>query len=312
MFTSARLRLTLLYIGLMAVTLAVVAGGILVLGARQTNRTEDLGLQLRANGLARPIAVAMDRQRAFAADASHELRTPITLVQGTAELLLRHPDASIGRFADIVTNVVEERGRLRRLVSALLTLAQADSGATEIERHEVDLPALVAELAADFEPLAREKGLHLETAIGPNVTVLGDADRLRELGIIFLDNAVRYTESGGVRMRVAPAGHAALLAVSDTGRGIDGAHLRRVFDRFYRTGAARTVSQGDAGLGLALTRTIAEAHHGRINIESAPGRGSTFTVHLPSVHARRPSPAEGAIEVHDRDGQILVGARGDP
>jgi len=111
--------------------------------------------------------------------------------------------------------------------------------------------------------------------------VRGDADRLRQLGVILLDNAVRYTQAGAVTLRLT-GGHGAILSVSDTGPGIAPEHLPHIFERFYRADPARSSDQGGFGLGLAIARWIAEAHGGRIEVTSAPGRGSTFSVRLPS------------------------------
>jgi signal transduction histidine kinase len=251
----------------------------------------------------RPIATALQRQRDFTADASHELRTPLALVRGNAELLQRHPEEPIAAYGDVVQDIVDESDRLSRLVSDLLTLARADSGHIQVARAPVDLSALAAELLQKVEPLAHDKGLVLRGEIAPGVGVAGDADRLRQLGLILLDNAVRYAQTGAVTLRAARDGHhGALLAVRDTGPGIAGEHLPRLFDRFYRTDAARSAESGGTGLGLAIARWIAEAHGGRITVSSTVGRGSTFTVHLPRVaagamvRAEEPRPAPSADE----------------
>lgn len=246
----------------------------------------------------RPIAQALQRQRDFTADASHELRTPLALVRGNAELLQRHPDKRIGAYDDVVQDIVDEADRLTRLVSDLLTLARADSGQVQIAREPLDLSPLADELIRHVEPLARAKGLLVRGEIMPDVRVIGDRDRLRQLGLTLLDNAVRYTAAGAVTLRVGRDSHGALLAVSDSGPGIDAEHLPHLFDRFYRTDAARTAEAGGAGLGLAIAQWIAEAHGGRIAVASTPGRGSTFTVHLPRLtsaasSSRPTSPAGG-------------------
>jgi two-component system, OmpR family, sensor histidine kinase CiaH len=237
----------------------------------------------------RPIATALQRQRDFTADASHELRTPLALVRGNAELLLRHTDKPIAAYEDVVEDIISESDRLTRLVSDLLTLARADSGHVQVAREPIDLSDLAAQLLRDMEPLARAKGIGLTGDIAPGVTVTGDRDRLRQLGLILLDNAVRYTDAGSVTLRVARDGQGALLAVRDTGPGIAAEHLPRLFDRFYRPDTARTKSSGGAGLGLSIARWIAGAHGGRIAVSSTPGQGSIFTVHLPRGGRRQPA-----------------------
>jgi two-component system, OmpR family, sensor histidine kinase CiaH len=257
----------------------------------------------------RPIATALQRQRDFTADASHELRTPLALVRGNAELLQRHPEQPIGAYGDVVQDIVDEADRLSRLVSDLLTLARADSGHAQLVRRPVDLSALASQVLREAEPLAAAKGLAVRAEIVPGVAVAGDADRLRQLCLILIDNAVRYTTRGGVTLRVAREGQGALLAVVDTGPGIAAEHLPRLFDRFYRTDEARSAEAGGTGLGLAIARWIAEVHGGRISVVSTPGRGSAFTVHLPATTSRSSSVSSPESALASGDAIDGVGRR---
>ena len=252
----------------------------LLVGGLGLAATTALGFGLAGLTL-RPIARAIERQRSFTSDASHELRTPLSLIRGNAELLSRHPDRTIGDYDDIVTDIIDETDRLGRLVGNLLTLARSDEGGLQLSLAPVDLTALSAAVARRFEPAAAAKGLRLRAEGPAAVTLSGDADRLQELLVILLDNAVRYTSSGAIVVRVAGHAHAVTLAVTDSGPGVAPAHRERLFDRFYRTDAARTSEQGGAGLGLAIADEIARAHGGRISVASDLGHGSTFTVHLP-------------------------------
>jgi two-component system, OmpR family, sensor histidine kinase CiaH len=229
----------------------------------------------------RPIANALERQRAFAADASHELRTPLTVMLTNTELLTLHPERPLSAYQDVVADILEEIRRLSRLVSELLTLARADQGKLAIAEQPVDLSELGQTVARQFVPLAEAKGVALRTEITPGVLLAGDRDRVQQLLVILLDNAVRYTPSGTVTLAIARQGHDAVLAVRDTGQGIAAEHLPRLFERFYRTDAARSSEDGGTGLGLALARLIVDAHKGRIEVQSVVGQGTTFTVHLP-------------------------------
>jgi len=229
----------------------------------------------------RPIAAALQRQRDFTADASHELRTPLTLVRGNAELLLRHPDRPIGDYEDVVQDIVGESERLTRLIAGLLTLARVDDGRLALDERPIDLSALAANLVREFEPLAAARGVTMRAQIAPSVVVTADADRVREIGGILIENALRYAVASPLTVAVALGGAWATLAVTDCGPGIAPEHLPRIFERFYRVDAARSSDDGGLGLGLAIAQSIAQAHRGRIEVRSVVGQGSTFTLFLP-------------------------------
>jgi signal transduction histidine kinase len=234
-----------------------------------------------------PIADALQRQRDFVADASHELRTPLAVIRGNIEHMRRAPDQPVRAYDDVMEDIEAESERLGRLVSGLLTLTRADDSRVQLQWSRVDLSALMQALAREVAPLAEAKELALRTTIQQGVSVYGDADRLHELGLILLDNAIRYTAAGHVSLELEVAGATAVLRVADTGPGIAPAHLPRIFDRFYRAPAARSSEAGGTGLGLAIARWIAEAHGGRITVMSTVGQGSTFTVHLPRRAAKQ-------------------------
>jgi signal transduction histidine kinase len=234
----------------------------------------------------RPIATALERQQNFAADASHELRTPLTVMLTNAELLTLHPERRLSEYQDVVADIIAEIERLSRLVSDLLTLARADQGKAVLALNTVDLAEVAGTVAEQFGPIAAGKGIELRTEIADGVLVTGDHDRLHQLAVILVDNAVRYTSSGSVTVRVSHAGNDGVLAVSDTGPGIAAEHLPHLFERFYRTDSARSAEEGGTGLGLALAEWIVHSHQGSIDVESTPGQGSTFTVHLPASRSQ--------------------------
>ncbi len=245
----------------------------------------------------RPIADALQRQRDFIADASHELRTPLAVIRGNVDHMRRFADEPVRAHDEVMEDIVAESERLSRLVAGLLMLARTDDGRVQLQWSEVDLTALMEGLTREMVPLAEAKGLELRTRIEPGLIVQGDADRLHELGLILLDNAISYTAAGYILLELAGKGATVTLQVTDSGPGIAPAHLSRIFDRFYRTPAARSSAAGGAGLGLAIARWITEAHGGEITATSDVGRGSIFTVHLPRRAPRRMAKlAAGATE----------------
>jgi heavy metal sensor kinase len=223
---------------------------------------------------------AFRRQRQFTADASHELRTPLTALKGQAEVALQREREPV-EYREVLASVNAQVDRMIRLVGSLLTLARADAGQMTIAREAVDLGQLVADAAEQLTPVAHEKGVEMEVQAGPRIRLLADEDLLLQLTLNLLDNAVKYTPVGGiVGVAWALENGSAVLRVSDTGPGIPREHLPHVFDRFYRVDASRGASAG-AGLGLSISKWIAEVHGGTIAVESASGRGSTFIVRLP-------------------------------
>jgi heavy metal sensor kinase len=226
---------------------------------------------------------AFKRQRQFTADASHELRTPLTLLLTQLDVTLsraRVADEYEGAMHSMRADVL----RLQRLVEALLTLARADAGRYHIKQQPLDLGDLVEKVAQAMQAIAREHGVVLNTEIMPDVRVVGDEARLTELIVNLVQNALQYTPRGGtvsVAAVVEHGGAHAALSVTDTGIGIAAEHLPHLFERFYRVDAARSSAVGGTGLGLSISRAIAEAHGGRIDVESEPGKGSTFTFRLP-------------------------------
>jgi two-component system, OmpR family, sensor histidine kinase CiaH len=227
-----------------------------------------------------PIRKSLDTQRRFISDASHELRTPIAVVKANNELLLRHPEDTIESAYDQVEAVGAEADHMAHLVDDLLTLARADEGRTTLTTSDFDLGELAQEVGRDMGALAELRGLTLDLDTS-KVEVEADAPRLRQLVVILLDNALKYTPKGGrVTLRVVRSGRRAELSVRDTGPGISPDDQKRVFDRFFRIDEARARAVGGSGLGLAIGKWIAEAHEGRLTVESAPGQGATFTLRL--------------------------------
>jgi signal transduction histidine kinase len=253
-----------------------------------------LGSFFLANRALIPIRQAFARQRKFTADASHELRTPLALIRANAEMLCRHGEGLREGDAELVGEIIRETDHLNRLVSDLLTLARADSESAEINTKPVDLRALVSDVHEDLQRIAESRGIESQAVVNGPVTVEGDETRLRQLLLILLDNALKYTDPGGkVDISLDRVDGRARLAVSDTGVGIPPQDLPHIFDRFYRVDRAREHESGGTGLGLAIAKWIAQAHHGSIKVQSEVGRGTRFQVELPARQGPPPESGNG-------------------
>jgi len=219
-------------------------------------------------------------QRRFLADASHELRSPLAAIRTNVEALLRGADADPEERDASLRAIARETDRMGRLVADLLALAHADAG-QPLVRQPVELDALLLEVYQQERRLAGGVGLTLGDL--EQVEVEGDPDRLKQLVLNLVDNALRYTPPGGdVTLDVVRMSSWAVLRVRDTGVGIPDEDLSRIFDRFYRVDRPRTRQAGGTGLGLAICKWVAEAHGGRIEVESVVDGGSTFSVFLPA------------------------------
>lgn len=233
------------------------------------------------NAMLGRLDAAFNQIRQFSADASHELQTPLTILKGELEVALRAP-RSPEEYQRTLKSALEEIDRIAHLVEGLLLLARADAGVLRMDRRTVDLAQLVEEVYGQAKVLADAKALTLRLGRVEPVSVEGDAERLRRLLLNLVDNGIKYTPPGGrVTLALESDGAWASLKVTDTGMGLSREEQERVFQRFYRADETRSRGEGGAGLGLCIARSIAEAHLGRIQVESIPGRGSTFTALIP-------------------------------
>ena len=226
---------------------------------------------------------AFERLRRFTADASHELRTPLSVIQSVGEVALQE-DLDAAAYRDRIGSMLEEVGRLSRLVDSLLTLTRADAGAVAVGRKETDVARLAAAAVEDMRPLAEEKGQDLTLSAQGPVLVRADEATFRLALVNLLDNAIKYTPpSGTVAVRVRVGDSEALIEVTDSGPGIPSEHAGRIFDRFYRVDQSRTAQAGGAGLGLAIAKWAVEANGGRIELENRETGGSIFRIVLPHI-----------------------------
>ena len=230
---------------------------------------------------------AETRLRQFTVDASHELRTPLTTIRGWADLYFQDGLNRPGAVETAMTRIAEAAGQVSRLVEELLLLARLDEQ-RPLDRAEVEMTSLIAEVIADAEVVDPSRQITLHTTPGSPSTVIGDADRLQQVVRNLIGNAVQHTPAGtpiAVRLRheVGAGGQTLRLSVRDQGPGIPLADQEHLFDRFYRTGHGRSHSGAGTGLGLglAIVRAIVEAHHGDVRVSSRPGQGTEFEVVLP-------------------------------
>lgn len=230
----------------------------------------------------RPAEQAWERQRQFVADASHELKTPITVILANTEVLLSHPQDRVADQAKWIDYIQDEAVRMKGLVDDLLFLAKSDAARLPSHPGPVKLDQLVRGTLLSFEPVAFEAGVALLDVVEPGVSIQGDEAQLRRLVVILLDNAVKYAGRGGtVTLRLDRLQERPRLSVHNTGPAIPPEHLPHLFERFYRADAARDRSQGGYGLGLAIAKSIVEGHRGKVSVTSAPEEGTTFTVLFP-------------------------------
>jgi heavy metal sensor kinase len=246
------------------------------------NAAQELAVLVTSfNELLARLDQAFDTMRRFVADASHELRTPISVIRGEADVALSR-ERGPAEYRESLAIVLDESRRLSRLVDDLLNLARADAGRAQLQMRDFYLNELFAECCRGALAPATERGLRLECHAGDDIQFSGDEHLLRRLVINLLDNAIRYTPSGGTVTAALEAGAASVvLRVSDTGTGIAPHDRERIFERFYRAGEARSRQDGGFGLGLAIVKWIAEAHRGTVECSSELAKGSTFTVTLP-------------------------------
>jgi len=227
------------------------------------------------------IEAAFTEMRQFTADASHELQTPLTILRGEVEIALR-AERSPDEYVKVMRSALEEIERISLLVEGLLLLARSDAGVLRMDRKPLDPMTLVEDVLGRLGPMARAKSIALSLGSMEPMEVQGDLVHLRRLLLNLVDNAIKYTpQDGTIRVSVEKRDKWAVLSVEDSGIGIAAEEQRKVFQRFYRSAEARSGGQGGSGLGLSIVKSIAEAHEGRVEIESAQGKGSIFKVFLP-------------------------------
>jgi two-component system OmpR family sensor kinase len=246
------------------------------------NPRDELGkLAATFNELLSRLEMSVEQQRQFMADASHELRTPVTIARTAASVALQQPTRSEGEYRETLDIIEQETIRLSRIVDDLFTLTRADAGTYRIRKTPMYLDELIDDVARATRVVAATKDVSIVAECIHPAAYTGDEDLIRRLIINVLDNAIRYSPPGAaVRIALDRSGDVYAISVSDQGPGIPAEAQGRIFERFYRVDAARK-RDGGAGLGLALARWIAHAHHGDIALAASSRVGSTFVITLP-------------------------------
>jgi len=221
-------------------------------------------------------------RRDFAANVSHELKTPLTVVNGFAETLATDPDLSPAQRRHFAETIVANATRMQRIVDDLLDLSRIESGGWSPEPAWVDAEALVRDVFTTVDGRARAKGLQLLPDLTRGRRIYADPTALRQVLCNLVENGVRYTASGAVTVTVEDADGGTWVRVRDTGVGVPPEHLPRIFERFYRVDPSRSRSEGGTGLGLAIVKHLVEAHGGTVRAESESGRGTTVSVFFPA------------------------------
>ena len=226
----------------------------------------------------KPILAARRREQELLSDVSHELRTPLSVVTTHAELLVRHASDPIADHLPWLEAIYSETNRMSRLVRDLLEIRHLEQGARSLNLEVISLRELLRTVEAIYRPVLEEAGLSLTVTIPRDAFVRGDALRLRQLLLIFLDNARKYTPAGGIDLRLGTRGNLVEIHIQDTGPGMD-PHLLSAPDRFFRGGRPR-VGAESTGLGLAIAQGIIRAHRGKLAIRSLPGVGTDIIISL--------------------------------
>jgi heavy metal sensor kinase len=260
------------------------------------NDRDELGQLARSfNGLLDRLSESFERQRRFMADASHELRTPVAILRGEAEVALSQPARSLEEYRESLGVLHQEAERLTHIVEDLFTLTRADAGQYPLQPRDFYLDELVGECMHSARTLASAKKISLNFEGASESPIQADESLLRRMILNLLDNGIKYTPEGGrVTVTCHHTADEYVLSVTDTGVGIPADLQPRIFERFFRADKARSRAENDgggAGLGLSISRWIAEAHHGRLELTRSDSVGSTFTAYLPTRSS--PSASSG-------------------
>ncbi len=238
-----------------------------------------------ANKAIKPVEDSFEKQKQFIADASHELKTPLTVINTNVDVLLSNGDSSINSQSKWLGYIKSEVERMTKLTNDLLYLAQLDYPDTRLIYSDFCLSKTVESVILTMEAIFFEKNISFEYKVEPELMIHGNSEQLRQVVMILMDNGVKYTNSNGaVALTLKKNGNSAVLSLTNTGEGIPGEQLGRIFDRFYRADKSRARQMGGYGLGLPIAASIISRHGGKISVKSIPDESTTFIVELPLVN----------------------------
>lgn len=254
----------------------------LTLRIPEVNTKDEIGHLVRTfNSMISRLEKSFAQIKRFTSDASHELKTPLTILRGELELALRS-DKSKEQYEDVLISALDEVVRLTNVVETLLELSKAEAGQINMNFEKTNLSRLIQEIAEDAEILAESKDIKVTKNIEDNIFVYIDSARIHQAALNIIDNAIKYTPQGGeIKIELTKNQNYTMLSVSDTGVGIPEDELKHIFDRFYRVDKARSSTTHGAGLGLSIVKWIVDAHNGFIDVKSDLNKGSKFVINLP-------------------------------
>ena len=228
-----------------------------------------------------PIQNSWEKQQQFVSDASHELRTPLAVIQSKTDILFQSPSATIEEKAMDISTISKECRRLSKLVANLLLLARSDSNQIEMDKKIFEMDKLLEEIVEPYKEIASYREKEMILKVEHDISFMGDRERIHQMMVILLDNAMKYTNEGGhIQIDCTQTNSSIRIRVKDDGIGVKGEDIPKLFDRFYQGDKARSASEG-AGLGLSIANWIVEKHYGKISVESRWGEGTCFEVILP-------------------------------
>ncbi|MGO4544147.1 sensor histidine kinase [Paenibacillus sp. 2TAB23] len=228
-----------------------------------------------------PVKEAFEKQKQFIANASHELKTPLAVIQTNADVLLANSEDTIVNQAKWLHVIKQETVRMSKLTGDLLYLTEMEDARSAMMHAEFDLSEAVETIMLTMEAVIFEKELQLKYEIEPGLTVIGSIEQIKQVIMILLDNAIKYTGPRGViEIELKKQHQDVVLSVTNTGEGIASEQLHRIFDRFYRTDSSRSRTQGGHGLGLAIAKSIVDQYGGKLYAKSEIGESTTFYLHL--------------------------------